>query len=177
VLWEIRDAQQQLYTQEFDDYTRIITRQSKDILPDFIRFGNKNGSELFVWDVCVSWHAAKGFWNKSQITCIMEESLSSSSSFQPAPPPLDAFSAIFTDSTLSPQQGCTYSRDGIPAPMQGLADEIWQDILLLATPTTTPVSTSIGFLHIRRGDSANRCNITLTKLQPCPIQQLLLLRD
>jgi hypothetical protein len=164
VLWELPDAQQQLYTQEFDDHTRIITRQPKDLLPDFIQFWNKNGSELFVWDVRVSWHAAKGLWNKSQITRMMEESSSSSSSFGP-PSPLDAFPAIFTDSTLSPQQGCTYSRGGIPAPMQGLADEIWQDILLLATPTTTSVSTSIGFLHIRRGDSISRCNTTLPKLQ------------
>jgi hypothetical protein len=163
VLWEFRDAQQQLYTQEFDDYTRIITRQPKDLLPDFIRVWNKNGSEIFVWDVRVLWHAAKSLWNKSQITRMIEES-SPSSSFG-HPPPLDAFSAIITDSTLSLQQGCSYSRDGIPATMQGLTDEIWQDILLLATPTTTYVSTRIGFLHMRQGDLTSLCNTTLPKLQ------------
>jgi hypothetical protein len=35
---------------------------------------------------------------------------------------------------VPPKHKCTYSRNGIPAPMQGLANEIWQDILLLVTP-------------------------------------------
>jgi hypothetical protein len=104
-------------------------------------------------------------------------SSSSSSSFE-SPPPLDAFPVIFTGLTL-PQQGCTYSRDGTPVPMQGLANKIWQDILLLVTQPTTSVSTSIGVLHIRRGDSASWCKTTLQEcsLHGLPPTMILLASD
>jgi hypothetical protein len=174
ILWELRQPAVELVSQVYANHKRLATRSPQDFWRDFRELQkhvwNSNSDDeeglLFVWEIKASWHLVK---QQPMMIGRLPGNATSTLNFdnnnyddqKPVP-------SVFVDSRLEPTEGCL-SIDPwvIPEQMKEIVGAIWNDILG-HTPrkgTTTKRQSLVGFLHIRRGDSQERCDTSLEKIR------------
>lgn len=163
VLWEVRQPRREFTSTNYQEYHRVTTRQPTDFYRDYQQLRKHSMEEEtvltpFLWEVKVSWHQVKhGHWPGLEESA--RKTFQNVSSMEPRGD--STVPAVFVDSTLEPSTpGCLWIRPfGVPDEMKRLVETVWEEIYRYRTPAT------IGFLHIRRGDSAHRCDTSLATLE------------
>ncbi len=170
ILWELRRPEQEFWSRDYVQYRRLATRKPQDLWRDYWDLQSMS-TIPFLWEIKVSWHSIKNqYWPWSSHDTYTNGSKNMSPIHNNLP-------SVFVDATLKPTRGCLYIDPFVvPVPMQDHLDAIWNNITSrVSTRTGTNTTVSIGFLHIRRGDSQQRCNTSLVKIQRylnCSLQTL-----
>lgn len=161
-LWELRRPDTEFRSRTYHNYQRWTTRVPQNLWSDYwnlkVNHNNNNGTFPFLWEIKVSWHMVKtNYWPISNISTTENFDTTNhdgDSAYNNVP-------SVYINATLEPTNGCLFIDPwGIPAPMQQIVNALWKDITNRMTGTTI-----VGLLHIRRGDSIERCDTSLIKIQ------------
>jgi hypothetical protein len=110
---------------------------------------NNNGQEYFLWNLQFNWYQSN--------LCRSENPSKEWKSKKEKP-------ASFPQGLpCRSEDGCRYFQSSLPYHVKHIADSVWKEVE--GSSLVVPNVTTVGILHIRRGDAQGGCNTTLPRMQ------------
>jgi hypothetical protein len=141
-----------LGNEKYKDWYYVLTESPQQAYHDFEkveqsswRFSNSS-STGFVWEIRANWYP--------KVDEVMREGLKTGNQSSPH------WKMLPSHPKYKHGQSCRYIMEGVPNHVQGIVDDIKDLIENQSDPNAT-----IGFFHVRRGDSMAACNTSLTRME------------